>query len=182
VCDWFEGVVEGGFDLVEREEGLAVIDEFGHEFLRESGRAHGGAFLLEKFARDARAIESGDGEPVPFGSTMLPGFVEEAALAARSAHEPEIAIAYGEHGAESFVHTVVHDRSFIDQDEGNGREAANIGFDAGEAYDARPVGELQRGCVIAIAARSDAERSDHFAAFADELRALTVSGTGYKDR
>ena len=75
----------------------------------------------------------GDADAVPIGAAVLPGLVEEALLAAGSAHHPQVAVGYGQHGAQGFVHRVGYAGGFIDQQQCDGGKAAYGCFGAGEA-------------------------------------------------
>ena len=113
--------------------------EFAKVILGEVARPEGAALLLEEAGRDARAFGGGHSEASPFVAAAGPFVVKEAAFAVGRAEEPEAAAADREHGTKGAVEIIGDARGFVDEQQGDGGEAADGGFEAGDADDARAV-------------------------------------------
>jgi hypothetical protein len=168
---------DGGVEESAVENSGDRIFELAQVFLAEATLTHGGPLLLKEGRRDARAIGGGGPDAHPLGAAMGPGFVEEAPLAEGGAHEPEGAGADGEHGAKGHIEVIGDARGFVDEEQGDAREAAVGGFGSGQADNAGFVGESQGDLVIAIALGLDAELAGEGGGLAEELGALARAGT-----
>ena len=133
-------------------------------------------FLVEEAGADARALGRGDGEAGPLGGRRDPFLVEEAEAAGGGGHEPELAIGSGEHGADGLIEAVFDSCGFIDEEEGDSREASDFFFAGGEADDARVIGQDEGDFVVAVALGRETELEEEGFGFADELAGLSRGG------
>ena len=112
---------------------------------------------------------------------MDPFAIEEAALAVGGAEKPDGAAADGEHGAEGAVEFVADEGGFIEDEHGDGGEAAGGVFDVCDSDEARAIGEEYGVAICAIAARNYVEAAEKCFGFSDKFAALPFGGTGDED-
>ena len=92
--------VEAGFDDFAAGELNAAVLEFAEVFAAEPLFAAEDALAGEVFLGDARAVVGCGGDDVPVGRLVGVDPVEEAALVAGGAEDPEITVGGGEDGRE----------------------------------------------------------------------------------
>jgi hypothetical protein len=97
-------------------------------------------------------------------------------FAVRGGEEPEVSVGGGEHGADGEVELVGDAGGLVDEEEGDGREAADGGFGAGKCDDAGAVWEEEGGFVVAVAAGLDGEVFEEMGGFTEEFCGLAEAG------
>ena len=135
------------------------------------------AFFLEKPRADAWALRGGGFHARPPGPALGPLFVEETLASVGRGHEPDRRVGVGgDHRAEGVIQIVWYAGGFVNQEQRDIREPADGGLAAGEADNARAVGQGERNGIVSIAARVDAESAEERAGLADELSRLAGRG------
>ena len=112
---------------------------------------------------------------------MDPFAIEEAALAVGRAEEPDGAAADGEHGSEGTVEFVTDEGRFVEDEHGDGGEAAGGVFHVCYADEARAIGQEYGVAICAVAARSYFELAEKCFRFSDKFAALPFGWARYED-
>jgi len=104
--------------------------------------------------------------------------VEEAALAFGGAEEPNGCVADGEQGREREIDFVFDARGFVDDEQGDGGEAADMVLIGGDADDAGSVFEFE---AEAASSGGGGGEGGEIAHFANEFADLLFGGGGDDD-
>lgn len=107
--------------------------------------------------------------------------IEEAPAAGGSADDDEVPSADSEHGAEGEIDTIGHAGGFVEENHGDGGEAAGGTVNGGKGDDAGAVGELEGVRIDAVWPELEVERDEEPFDFAECFTGLPAGGGDDED-
>ena len=144
-------VAEETLEIVVAKELALGLRELAEVFLAEGAVAHGEALSFEEGAGDARAVGGGDADAGPVAGGAGPGLLEETALAVRGAHEPQGAVADGEHRGDRVEQVVGDAGRFVDEEEARAEKPRMLSSLPGRPTMREPLGRSSEMSLIAVA-------------------------------
>ena len=175
--DWLEVPLvdvgaEHALDGFHVGETVGGLDEFAEEVLTVADGV--GCFLhFQVVGVDLGTVGDVGEDAGPFRAFVVPDVVEEAGLAARGGHEPDLAVGSRDGAAYGPIDAVLHEGSFVDDEDVGGVADAGVAA-VGDGDDVAAVGELDGIFEAHDAAEADVEAAGIDAGFVDENRGLVL--------